>query len=349
MKWTNIWEEMDARCFVHMIMSERGPGKTFSGLSGLNGLIDIPEAFRRDGRYILLRRTEVDCKSIVGDDSVLNPFKSINLKYNSDYTIQKLSDKIWGVYDSHEKELRELKGYVTALSSVGTVSSLDFPDVDYILYDEFIRKPSVRAIADESGLLWGLYESVNRNREFEGKPPVQLIMLSNSLNIYNEYMASLHVINELERLVRKTGYGTFQDLYRGLEILLLKVSDEFRAAKSQTAIARLTEGTAYGKMAYRNEFAYNDFSLIKRCNIKGMHPIIAIDNIYLWGDNNRYYATYAKGDCLRCYNSQNKHDRIAIRRDYHYDFLKWFAAGVINFETYDIKHTIVEIMLEVTV
>ena len=51
-------------------------------------------------------------------------------------------------------------------------------------------------------LFFNLYETVNRNRELEGKEPVKVYMLSNSTSLDNEILAELSI-----------GYNSFLIFY----------------------------------------------------------------------------------------------------------------------------------------
>lgn len=347
MEWINIIDHLSLDDYAfYVFCGGRGGGKTYSTLTAMCGL--VPE-FKPTGKFMLVRRTQKECAAVASADGILNPFKSINFDYNTDFTAQILNDYIYALYDSSDKKdtNRRQLGYLTALTTVGAVAGGDFPDVDYIIVDEFIAKKGIKKISSEFDLLMGLYETVNRNREFKGKPPVYLIMLSNSNNIYNPYFAAWGVIPKVERIVRDGGVGTYKDHKRSLYIELLPSPEEFADAKSKTAIARLTAGTAYGNMAYKNEFAYNDFSMISRRHLQKMRPVFAIDDCYLWIDtNNNYYCTYAKGDVCNHYRTENTADRYAIRRRIRLPFIAAFESGKVTFESYDIKYKILSVILE---
>ena len=121
---------------------------------------------------------------------------------------------------------------------------------------------------------------------------------------YNELLAYLGVVNDIERVVRKQGYGTITFKERGLEVKLLKPDDDYIAQRESSAIGKLAVGTQYGEMAIYNKFSYNDFSLCMRRNIKQCSPMFAIDNIYIWRhDSGWYYACYAKGDVMSYYTN----------------------------------------------
>ena len=66
-----------------------------------------------------------------------------------------------------------------ALSTFGNLRGVDFSDVDMIFFDEFVPQKNARPIKAEAEAFFNLYETVNRNRELDGRPPVRVLMLSN--------------------------------------------------------------------------------------------------------------------------------------------------------------------------
>ena len=64
-----------------------------------------------------------------------------------------------------------------ALSVVANIRGIDFSDYDYILFDEFIPSDGERPIKREFEAFLNFYETVNRNRELEGKPAVKCFLI----------------------------------------------------------------------------------------------------------------------------------------------------------------------------
>lgn len=341
----NIFSESDASLVFHILMGARGMGKTYSALAGVNGL--TPYYYVPRGRYLWLRRTQDELETILSDSS-LSPFTKINNDFNIDITSKRINKKIYGCYFNKEAQ-STLTGYMGALSTMASLRGADFSDVSIMIYDEFVPEQHVKKIPHEANAIFNLYETVNRNREMFGMPAVQMYFLSNSNNIYNDLCSELGIVNKIEKAARCQLRGQQDKLHvvdrnRSLEFKLLESSKKFKDAKSKSALYKLTAGTKYSDMALDNKFAFNDFSLVKYCNIKGYRPVISIDNIYLWSNNNTMYATYNRGAVGAKFASDNRHDILAINRSWRHEILSYYMSGCIFFETYEIKHKILQIL-----
>ena len=64
---------------------------------------------------------------------------------------------------------------------------------------------------------------------------------------------------------------------RGIFIRLLKTDEDMIKVEQKTGIYRAMSGTAWGRMAFGNEFAYNDFSNIKHVSLKNYKPLIQLN------------------------------------------------------------------------
>lgn len=348
--YIDIFEESNAELPFHIIMGARGCGKTFSGFRGVANL--RPEVFSmpRGKNFMLIRRLDDDCETIASDTTGRqNPFLTINRKYGTDISLKKIGRHKWGFFPDSDFDDEPI-GYMTALTTIGKVRGGGaFDDTVIVIGDEFVPEINVRKLAGEGKLWMSAYDSIARNRETEGLPPVQMFWLSNSDDIHNELLAYLGVVNDIERLVRKQGYGTITYRERGLEVKLLAADEEYITQREASAIGKLAAGTQYGDMAIYNKFSYNDFSLCIRRNIKQCSPMFAIDNIYIWRhDSGWYYACYARGDVMYYYDSSNMHDRMAIQRGWRMEFMQSYMRGKFYFETYAIKHMLIDIIINNT-
>lgn len=343
--YINVFEKSNMKLPFHIIQGARGCGKTFSCLAGAAGL--TPEIYKPSGKFMLIRRLDDDCETIAADKSgELNPFLKINRKYGSEISLKKMGKHLWGFYEDYDCKGRVL-GYMTALTTIGKVrGGGSFDSVTIAIGDEFNPESHIRRIPNEGKAWLSAYESICRNRESEGEEPLQMFWLSNSDDFNNALCSYLGIINDIERMVNKHGYGKVTFPKRKLEYSLLETDHEFLEFKVHSAIGALAQGTDYAEMAFYNKFAYNDFSLIEHKSIKQSHPLFAVDNVYIWQHNNgNYYACYAKGDVIDHYNSKNIHDRIAIFRNWKFEFTQSFMRGRFFFETYEIKQLLIDILV----
>jgi hypothetical protein len=188
------------------------------------------------------------------------------------------------------------------------------------------------------------YETICRNREFEGLPPVRYWGFANAFNIYNPLFEVLEIVTDVERMINK---GKHDKYYpdRGLAIHLLESTEEFKQKKSQTQIMKLTKGTKFSKMALDNEFAYNNFSLVEYKRLNGMKPLVSVPGSTIFYDNNIYYMSYAFNKSVPFYDIQNENEMLAFNREYNRDLVDAYIMGKLFFESYALKCTLLDVIM----
>lgn len=346
--YVNIWDYKRSDMPFNIFIGGRGTGKTYGALKGaVEG--------ECDGNFLLMRRTneefDVLCDSDQRGEGV-NPFKTINTDCNYNYGLKKLNKKIAGIYERESDAENQGKynyvglplGYATALSSIATIRSMDMSDVTDIIYDEFIPERHVRMIKNEGEAFLNAYETINRNREFNGKPAVKAWLLSNSNNIYNDILNQLGLISIVERMIARGQHDKYLT-DRGIAIHLVE-SQALADKKSQTALYRATSGTRFADMALGNKFAYNDFSLIGHRKISEYRPLIGIDIAYIYKhkSRNEYYVSYAEGKCQH-YNSSFEQEKRKFCQKAMIKLVEAYTDGRIIFESYELKELILDIIM----
>lgn len=349
--YLNIWDYADERFPFQIFTGARGTGKTYSALCGALG---IEEFYKRNAgeKFILMRRTQDELESISDGKAGegVNPFKPINKAYNKNIGLFPIKKKIHGIYNRTEEDgintpVGAPLGYAVALSTIGTIRGIDMQDCTDCIYDEFIPEKHIRAMRDEFSALANAYETINRNREIAGYPPLRMWLLSNANRIDNEIFAGLGIIADVEKLLR-TGKQHKYYSDRGLAVHIMPPSDSFIEEKSKTALYKLTKGTQFYDMALSNEFAYDDFSYVGYTNIKGYQPLCSIDRAYIYQKkgSREFYVTYNPAKCVH-YDTNIKSDKIAFQRDFGYMLHDPLVYGNIKFESYALKAIIVDLIL----
>lgn len=245
----------------------RGIGKTYSAIS------DCAENGKPSSPYIYLRRTEEEIQKLSGE--LGNPFKSYN-RNNGTYITVEVQKKIGLIYDETNIEERVFKAYALALSTFAKMRGVDFTDVDITIFDEFIPEKHVHKIAHEGEAFLHFYETVNRNRELEGRPPMRVYMLANSINLNNDILLTLGIVSRIAEMKVK-GQKRYTDKKRGIYIELME-NAAFTDEKKETALYRLAGGTSFSEEALNNNFAGDDMSMItKDINLKEYTPCFSFD------------------------------------------------------------------------
>lgn len=344
--YVNIWDYESDRYPFQIFIGGRGLGKTFSALRG---------AKDRGNPFIFMRRTPQEMELLLDQEKKgegLNPFKPINRLDGCNIGLHAMSKKVAGIYNREEAEEGRFLyegspiGYGLAMTAIASIRGIDLQECTDWIYDEFIPEEHVKKMRGEFDALMNAYETINRNKELEGKPPIHLWMLANAFNIYNPIFVGLNIVNVCEKMIARGQVDKyFPD--RGLAIHLLPASEEFKEKKKQTALYKLTRGTKFEEMSLENKFAYNDFSLIKWQSTKGWIPICSLSEkayIYHKKGERRIYVSYASAKCPN-FNVDTEQGRRAFLADCGNSFASLFTSGRITFESYDLKSLVLDLIL----
>lgn len=319
----NLLERYDKATF-YIVISSRGPGKTYSTLRYTVEENKFLAYFRR-------REDELDrCAS-----ERFNPFKDINKDFGTDIHFKRTKSDAFIYRDA----LDNMIGVAAALSTFENARGISLPECDIIFYDEFIRKPSQTRIKGEADIFFNMYESINRNREFFGNPAVKCIMCSNAVNIDSEILAEWGLVYDIERM-KATGQELKYYPERGIVINLPECA-EFKAEKEKTALYRATHGTKYYEHALNNEFTYNDFYNIKTVkNISEYYCICAIDDIYIYKHKSKreWYACGVRSDTIHF----EKRSQLQFIRRFGIMLREEYFSGNLYFSDYHTKNILTE-------
>lgn len=316
----DISKHFDTRADTYMVISARGTGKTYSSLKWV---------IENNLKLIYLRNTEDEIS--ISCNKLGNPFKKINSDLSTDYSFEK-SGKMYELIKYTEDE-RMPMGLGVALSTAYKVRGADFSDIDCLLYDEFIPEESVKLRFNEATAFFNLYETISRNRELENRPPLLVIMLSNSNSISSRLLQEFGIVDSIEEMICSgIEKRTFSD--KRLKVILPKM-EYFSELKEKTALYQLSKNTAFSEMALNNKFA--DLSLanvVKKVSLNEYYALCNYEYMYVYAHKSRmeYYVTDSRADCQE-YNADVK--ILFIRRWYPYkDYL---IDGTFKYKTARIK------------
>jgi hypothetical protein len=198
--------------------------------------------------------------------------------------IPQFFNDIKGEFPEHELKVKgkqffidgKLAGWAIPLSSWQSEKSNAYPDVETILYDEFIReKDNSGYLPNEPNALLNLMDTVFRDRD-----NVRTICLSNAVSVVNPFFLYFKLIPDIKKR------------YNANESILVEIPDskDFSTARRQTRFGKLIDGTDYGEMALDNEFT-NDSSLFIEKRSKESVYVFSV--VYkgmtmgIWVDNKR--------------------------------------------------------------
>jgi hypothetical protein len=167
----------------------------------------------------------------------------------------------------------KLAGWGIPLSAWQSEKSNAYPEVETILYDEFIReKDNSGYLPNEVPALLNFMDTVFRDRE-----NVRCIGMANAVTIVNPFFLYFGLIPNT-----KKRYNAYESI-----VIEIPNSEDFSAARRKTKFGALIDGTEYGEMSLDNTFT-NDSSVFidKRSKDSKFQFAILYNGLYMgiWVD-----------------------------------------------------------------
>lgn len=231
-KWYSLDNILKHVVQYYMIFGERSNGKSYA--------VDkyIIDKFFEDGKqFAFVKRFEEDIKSKYMSE-VFNPF--------NEYILEKYNHRLkfyrgqWLLYeDGTEGKISECKvfGYAFSLANVNRTKATSYPDIDTILFEEFMSI-DCSYLNDELNLFLNLISTIVRYRH-----NVKVFMLANAISKYSPYSSALGI--KLHRI--KKG-----------DIILKEYTDK-KGFKTRFAIERSENVNVFDNAENENKVVYNNF------------------------------------------------------------------------------------------
>lgn len=301
-----------------VVIGARGVGKTYGTL--LDVALEHPQTFI----YFRLTRAVIDL--II--EPALQPFKRINIDRQTD--IRPEYKRGLGRFYNGE----QLIGYAAALSTFANVRGFDGSDILIMIVDEFLPEAGVTLRYNSYIALMHAYETINRNREFEGRAPLKLLLLSNSDNIYDDIIAGFGIGDDLYRM-QQTGEEQLETK-NGNMLLIRPAAGMFKEEKKKTALYQIA-GSEYTGVALDNRFVIETEQNIKQRPLQEYTPIAFIMGvcIYRHKSNGRYYVTTKLSGAPRMYDAGQAERRRFFRECPN--VLKAYEKRRIDYENVNVQ------------
>lgn len=324
----------------NFVIGGRGTGKTYGTLKYM---------VENKHKFVLLRRTQtelnmtLDSKHIdLGDTSMnvdISPFKKLASDLDWKVEIHRVNKDLYAIVINGE-----LLGYGMSLNTMHKIRGFDASDVEYIVYDEFIPQRQARPIPDEGGAFFNAYETINRNREIEGREPVRAYLLANANNIEAQILEDTGLSTVIEHKMINKGKKFHIDSNRGYTIELLG-NARFSEEKKKGVLYRFTKGTQFSRMAFENQFAYDDFTNIRQYNIREYLPYFAVGDygIYTHKSRDEYYISKCKQSFSERFPFSDYGIKQSIRA-HGRELYKAYMESRIFFESYECKKLLTKIV-----
>lgn len=315
--YVNIKGILDLGLPFNFVVGGRGTGKTYTALKTVK---------EEEIKFMFMRRTQAQAELV--NKPEFSPFKSVNSDMGWNVISKPLTKYSAGFYDIDNEDGGGVPiGYTCALSTISNIRGFDAQDVTVLIYDEFIPEKHERPIKNEGAALLNAYETINRNRELKGKPPLQLLCLANSNDLSNAIFMEMCLVKKAERMERK-GQQISIDRNRGVAIFLLSESP-ISDMKRKTALYKATSGSEFERMSIDNRFLGTDYKNVVVRPIIEYKPVVAVGELCIYAHKNSgklYVSTHVSGTPTKFSSGENDLERF--RRVYSWIWTEYIENNV---------------------
>ena len=317
--WVNWNYILEQPASFISVVGARGVGKTYGIFRKL---------IEEKKKFIYLRRlkSQLDqCGKIEG-----NPFK----KLNTDLDRNILPFSSGGILTFREDDKAgEIVAAGVALSVVANIRGIDFSDYDYIVFDEFIASIGERPIKNEFSAFLNFYETVNRNRELEGKLPVKCVMLGNANTLVNPYFSSWHFMKTAVKMIMGG-----QMVWRSPDnsrLVILLLNSPISEKKKDTALYQ-NATSDFIEMALDNSFR-TDETNIRSEPLKEYIHIVSVGElgIYRHKSERKYYVSSTQSD--KPYYDSFGIGLKMFQQDYYMLRVHYMVSKNVWFESFELE------------
>lgn len=333
------------------VIGGRNTGKTY-------GTLDNEYS---DGRVFgFIKRTNKDVSTLCAgkkinqkmmrDDAQIDfsPFKSLNRDKGWNVHAFKIPEvELGGFWDCDEEGSPHGNpvGYLFSLHAVGDIKGFDVTDIKTLIFDEFIPKKWERVDRTEGDQLFDMYKTVNRGREHIGLPSLRLICLANSTSVDNPTFQSFELVDTVVEMKAKGEEIRYIEDKKIL-IRILEMNEEFMDVEQSTALYHATKDTAWGRMAYDNDFGYDDFSAVGKHSIKGMQCYVELihktHHWFIWGNGDEMVMTTSRGTPMDVYDLNIERDQLRFLDEMLYDVKYATIQHKMYFKTFSMYNLIMQ-------
>lgn len=247
---------------IYVIMSQRGPGKTYSALR---------YGLRTGQQLIYMKRTKDDVDLIANEGMNMSPYEPLNRDFGINIRPRHISKGIAGFYRDGADENDPPVSYCLALNSLKNIKGMDLTSADLMILDEFVPTlGDIQVRRTEGQMLLDCYMTASRDREMRGRPPLKLVLMSNTEQLACPIMDELELVDPTSDLIMSgESYKYIED--RKILIHFIRPQEYAVTSKAQDmGMAIAMRGTSWAARAFGGEFTGNDLTnVLVQKSLKG--------------------------------------------------------------------------------
>ena len=320
MYW-DINKSLSYNALFNFIIGARGVGKSYGAKK-----LAIQNFLKKGKQFVYVRRYKEELKKI-----------------------NKFFDDIKGEFPEHEFKVsspnfiidNKIAGTAIPLSTAKIEKSTPYPNVTFIIFDEFILdKGYPHYLPDEVTNFLELYSTVSRSRD------VIVYFLSNALSITNPYFIYFNL---------SLPYG--KNIQCKNDILIeMVVDNEYSDKMSNTRFGKLIKNTPYGNYAISNTLLRDNKTFIKKKTSKATCQFIMTyknEDFGVWVDYNEglmyvskdfdpycklHYSFTLDDHTINTMLLKGKTSTVVN------NFIEYYKLGLVRFESIGVKNIVNDII-----
>lgn len=234
----------------------------------------------------------------------------------------------------------EIAGWYLALSKALMLKSIPFPNVDLIIFDEFIINVGFqRYLPNEVQTFFECYSTISRDRD------VPVLFLSNAVTFANPYFIYFNVSLEP---------GQTKKLTEDISIELIR-NEEYTNHVANTRFGKMIAGTKYGDYNMKNDFLLDTDTFVVNSLPKNGHYICTLaingNEIGAYADHDTgfiFVSEMVDKTCQYRYalslDDHNMRTQLAKNTVILPTILNAFAAGQMRFVGQSVKNKIYDVL-----
>lgn len=246
------------RCF-NLINGERSIGKSYTTQKFM-----LNKALIKNEEFVYLVRTQNEVKNGVFNKA----FSKVSLLEYPNFKLDFKTDICYNRIEDEEGNLLSLQtlGYCFALTEVVKIKRMSFPNVKWLLFDEYMldENSSIRYVNGwkEPDLFLSIYHSIDREED-----RVICFLLGNNTSFYNPY--HIHPAFNVQPVSKGKIWTSENILFQWAEAAPQLIED-----KNKCKFLKMIDNTEYGRYAKKGEYIYDNLSLVSPRTPWSIHTFI---------------------------------------------------------------------------